>query len=144
MARLGTAAWLLLLAGTCGFAGCGGPPTGQVAGIVTLKGQPIGGAKLVFVATTNPDDVFHGASSRDGKYQVSYRELNGLPVGRYQVTIAMHTLPNGQPFVPTEATEEFESEGRLVSSSYVFEQEIVAGQNTVDFELSQGRKVEAQ
>lgn len=96
---------------------------------------------MSFVSTTNPDDVFIGASSSDGTYQVSYRMLKGLPLGNYRITITMYALPNGMPLPPAERGENSKSEARLVTLSYIFEQKIVAGSNKIDFELTQGKKV---
>jgi hypothetical protein len=135
----------LLCVLTIAQAGCdrGGEPTGQLTGKVTLKGQPVDGAAMVVQSTTNPDDVFTGGSSRDGKYQVSYRILDGLPVGRYKVMITVYTLAGGVPFPPGEKADELRNEGKLIESSYVFEHDIAAGANTIDFELTQGQKLGA-
>jgi hypothetical protein len=135
---------LLCLVGCALFtSGCGGEPTGQVTGRVTLQGQPLHGAAMVFVSTTNPDHVFTGASARDGTYQVSYRIGDGLPAGNYKVTITIYTLPSGLPFPPGERADVLKDEGKLVEASYVFEKDIAAGANTIDFEVSQGQKAGA-
>lgn len=139
--RSGPALVLLTL---CSFVGCGGPATGQVTGAVRLDGIKLGGAELFFQSVSNPDDLFLAVTSRNGTYEVSYRELDGLPVGRYTVTIRIYTLPGGAPFPPGERAEELKAEGKLVQASYVFEKDVASGQNTIDLELTQEQKQEAQ
>jgi hypothetical protein len=124
------------------IAGCGAP-TGQVTGTVTHQGQGIAGAELRFVSATSEEDTFSGISRLNGKYQLSYPTLDGMPVGRYMVTISIHTLPSGVPFPPGERAESMKQEGKLVRADYTFEQEVAAGPNTIDFELTQGQKVSA-
>jgi hypothetical protein len=133
---------LLPAALLCAPAGCGsGPTTGQVTGKVTLNRLNVGGAQLAFQSTTNPDDLFVGTSSANGNYSVSYRTLDGLPTGRYKVTISIFTLKSGVPFPPGEQAEELKDQGKLVAANYEFEQDIAAGSNTIDFELSNGKKL---
>lgn len=121
--------------------------TGQVTGSVTLEGQPVSAAEMAFISTSNPDDAFIGISRGDGHYQVSYRTLKGLPIGRYKVSITSHTLASGAPPpAPVEGAEEGSGAegggGELVATLYEFEQEVTRGSNAIDFELSRGKKVE--
>ena len=131
---LGLFGSLLLALGGCG------PPSGQVAGKVTFKGQPAAGAELKFQSASNADEQFSGIAGDDGAYVLSYRTLEGLPPGRYNVTITHFTLPGGKPLPAGEAGEVLKSAEKAVKANYVFEQEIVAGPNSIDFELTKGQK----
>ncbi len=122
------------------IAGCGTSDTGQVSGVVTLNGQKVGGAELFFASSSNEDDQFIGIASNNGEYQVSYRTLDGLPVGKYTVRVSIHTLPNGAPFPPGDKADELRDDGKLVQRVFIFEKEVQGGQNTIDFELSEGQQ----
>ena len=78
------------------LAGCG-TPSGQVSGKVTFKDQPAAGAELKFESASNAEEQFFGIAGDDGAYALSYRTLDGLPPGRYVVTITHFTLPGGRP-----------------------------------------------
>lgn len=123
--------------------GCTGASTGQVGGKVTYQGLPANGAEMQFISTTDPDHVFFGMSAADGEFQVSYRTFDGLPVGRYKVLITIYTLPSGVPFPPGEKADTLKTEGKLVQNTYEFERDIHPGQNTMDFEITQGQKQES-
>lgn len=133
----------LLLVGGVVLAGCG-TPVGRVTGKVTHKDQPVAGAELVFQSEAKKDEQFFGNAGDDGTYQVSYRTYNGLPVGRYQVTVRHYTLPNGKPLPPGEAGAALKSDEKAVERVYVFTKEIVTGTNAVDFELTKGKKSAGQ
>lgn len=133
--------WACCLA-LCVLSGCAAP-TGTVSGKVTYNGQRVGGAEIRFAHADKPDDYFSGGSGLDGTYQVSYRSLKGLPVGRYRVTVKVISLPAGVPFPPGEMRDSLFAEGKLIEASYVFERDIAAGENLIDFELTQGQKQEA-
>jgi hypothetical protein len=103
----------------------------------------VGGAELKFAPAATLDDWFTGVSAPNGTYQVSYRTLEGLPVDHYQITIKVASLPSGVPFPPGEQRDSLLSEGKLVEASYAFEKDIVAGENHIDFELTEGKKLDA-
>ena len=117
---------------------------GTMSGRVTYQGQRVGGAEMKFAPAEKTDDWFSGVSAQDGTYQVSYRGLKGLPVGRYQITITVAALPSGVPFPPGELSDSLRSDGKLVETAYVFEQDVASGENKIDFELTQGQKQEVK
>lgn len=133
--------WMLVWLLTLPLVGCGsGEPSGQVSGKVTHNGAAVAGAEMNFQSTTNADQVFNAISGEDGAYQVDYRALEGLPPGKYKVTIRRYTLAGGKPLPEGEAGDELKEQGRVVMSMVVFEQEIVEGENALDFELTKGQK----
>jgi hypothetical protein len=116
----------------------GGPPTGRPSGRVLLDGKPVVGCDMRFVPADDPDQAFIGISGGGGDYQVSYRTFNGLPVGRYQVTITRYETADGKELDYGEESEAQTSDAKAVS--YSFETDIARGSNAVDFELKQGQK----
>lgn len=136
--RPGPALWLAPAA-LLALAGCG-RSVGQVSGKVLWQGQPVAGAELTFQPEKAPEDRFSGVSGEDGAYYVSYGDRGGLPAGRYRVVVNRYTLPNGKPLPAGEAGQALRAEGRAVRQSYAFEQDVAAGANVVNFELTRGRK----
>jgi hypothetical protein len=113
---------------------------GQVSGKVLLSGLPVGGAELRFQSTASQDDVYYGLSRPDGSYSVSYRMYTGLPVGMYRVLVTHFTLPGGKPLPPGEEGDLLKYDAKTVQTQYLFVQQVTAGQNVLDFELSKGEK----
>jgi hypothetical protein len=135
-------AFLVGIAASCAFVvGCGGEPTGQITGVVTYQGRPAEGAELRLVPDANQDELYSGISGKQGRYQVTYRGQDGLPVGGYKITITVYMIPGGVPFPPGERADTLKADGKLIETSFVFEEEIKAGPNTIDFELTKGQKV---
>ena len=120
--------------------GCG-PSVGQVQGKITFKQQPVTSAELLFLSEANPDQQFSGIARPDGTYQVSYRTFKGLPVGRYSITITRHVLPGGKALPEGEKGAVLKQSGQALKETYVFEKDIAAGANTLDFELQAGKKI---
>jgi hypothetical protein len=128
------AALLLVLTGCAA-------PVGRVTGKVTWKGQPVAGAELAFHPEKDPTDHFSGLCGDDGTYRVTYRTGNGLPPGRYRVVVTRFLTSDGKPVPAGEPGEVLKTAGRAVKKSYAFEKEVAAGENPVDFELTQGKEV---
>jgi hypothetical protein len=130
-----------LLLGMFCCVGCG-EPVGQVTGLVTWKKQPVVGAELVFQSSSKPEETFSGNSGEGGKYQISYRTHKGLPVGAYKITITRYTAPGGKDLPAGEQGDVLKSQGKAVRQAFAFEKTITAGANAIDFELSEGKKVQ--
>ncbi|HEY7428972.1 MAG TPA: hypothetical protein VH682_32375 [Gemmataceae bacterium] len=68
--------------------GCGGKkqhiPT---AGTVTLDGQPLGDAAIVFVPETPGDEPPRGHSKDDGAFSLGTDKATGAPPGTYKVVV---------------------------------------------------------
>jgi hypothetical protein len=83
---------LLLLATGCG----GGPyPVAAVSGRVTLNGQPLAGAGVVFqpvaASGSQPGPGSTGVTDKDGRYtlRLTGKESKGAVVGKHTVRITM-------------------------------------------------------
>lgn len=127
----------VLLAFTSGCGGSVGKPQGQV----TLNGTPVVGAELRFQPEANPDAPVTGQSGEGGKYVLDFAKNGGIPVGKCTITIVYYTMPNGSPLPSGEQGAALRSDpDKIVRHEYVFEKEIVAGANALDFELTAGTK----
>ncbi|MCR9296183.1 MAG: carboxypeptidase-like regulatory domain-containing protein [bacterium] len=80
------------------FVGCGSsnPPTAQVTGTVTLDGNPVEGATVLFI----PDDASNKAATAstqaDGTYALTTFEAgDGAMPGSYKVKVHKFDLPEG-------------------------------------------------
>jgi hypothetical protein len=128
-AGLGLAA-ALLTAAACG------PGLRPVTGKVTWKGQPISKAALVFQGPAAPADGITANSDEEGVYQV------GLPAGPYQVTISRYGLANGKPVPEGAAGDAARARpGGVLKHRALFDKQVAAGANTLDFELTEGKKL---
>jgi hypothetical protein len=103
----------LLVAGLgLGLNGCSTdsnlPPIYQVTGIVTLKGQPVEGAVVVFTPLPGADSapLTRGGQAQtdaDGKFSIEstfdqgITTQLGLPAGEYRVTVIKMQAPPGPP-----------------------------------------------
>lgn len=104
--HFGAACWVLLAAGALA-AGCGeesaGPQTYPVTGVVTLAGEPVGGAMVQFTPAvsdlgTAGSQTLTGA---DGDFDVSIAldmgktMKRGLPAGEYGVSVRKMEVDQG-------------------------------------------------
>lgn len=120
-------------------AGCGGT-TGQPAGKVTWNHQPVSGAEIAFEPEAGPESAAFGSSGEDGTYRLEFRKGTGLPTGRCKVTITRYTLPNGKPLPEGEEGAALRGdEDKVRRHTVVFDKEIAAGPNALDFELTEGK-----
>lgn len=77
---------------------CGGKsggltgPTGTVTGKVTMKGQPVANANIVFYGTRG--DTAVGTLGADGTYSLRYQAGFSVPVGDYRVAITKGPAPD--------------------------------------------------
>ncbi len=137
------AGFVLLVLGSMCIVGCGGEPSGAVKGSVLHMGQRVAGAQIVFVRESGDVKQFAGVSGVTGEYYFTYPNVQKLPVGRYQVTVSVTTIPAGVPLPPSEETEGLKAQGKAKEASYLFDKDVVAGPNQIDFELTQGQKISA-
>jgi hypothetical protein len=101
--------------------GCGPKPaeTIPVSGLVTLDGQPLSGANVIFVpqgetkgngglGTTNADGRFEARlnDNRSDKGQL------GLFAGSYKVLVSKMVNPDGTPFVASEDVAPIDSNAK--------------------------------
>jgi hypothetical protein len=114
-------------------AGCGGPAAGEVAGLVTLDGTPVGSGAISFIPADGKAPTAGGAIV-DGKYNVA-----NVPVGTAKVVI------NGSKVVGKKAlygpgSPERATYGELLPDRYNDKSELTFevkhGPQTKDWELS--------
>ncbi len=91
--------WLKLApaAAICVLLGCGGGNSAKVAdasGVVTLNGQPVDGARVVFTPKDGGSRFSHGTTDASGNFKLSTFGMNdGALVGRHTVTVTKSALP---------------------------------------------------
>lgn len=74
-------------------AGCGSNEAIQVHGTVTLSGEPVSNAAVLFVADSGGRPAV-GTTNEQGKYSVQLRSSDGPPAGRYYVSITAVDAPD--------------------------------------------------
>ena len=125
---------------------CGsGPSLASVSGQATLDGQPVAGARIIFVQIAEGDHQPGGliALSDDaGKYQLRGPAGQGVPLGKYKVNVEKDALVDGT--VPLgKALERARAQQQLVNilpalyagAETPFQFEIVAGSNQIPLEM---------
>jgi hypothetical protein len=84
--------------------GCGedGPPLVPVSGKLTMDGQPLADAEVVFVPDPGNTDVTGGRdrTDADGVYSSTYNGRSGLAVGRYKVLVSKKSEPPAGTVLP--------------------------------------------
>ena len=114
------------------LAGCGGPEhpeVGRVSGVVTLDGQPLAEATVMFQPTKGRASI--ATTDSAGKYSLIY--LDGVPgamLGAHKVIIRTE-IPgeDGQPPIAKEKLpKKYHDHTELTA-------EVKPGSNTFDFEL---------
>lgn len=113
-------------------AGCGssGPPLGTVKGKVTLNGEPLEFASVRFQPTAAGGKPSSGYTDAEGNYELRFtKDRNGAMVGTHKVRISTFAQSNdGKAPIPERVPQEYNDQTTL-------EREVVAGDNTHDFEL---------
>jgi len=141
---------ILVIAALFSLTGCGGdgtaPELGTVTGTVTLDGDPLPDATVLFQPETGRPSV--GITDSDGKYSLKYIEAEGAKVGKHTVSITTRRGGGDVGDDPGagvgDGTEEAEAPAgkpvpELVPDKYNIRSElkveVVAGSNTHDFKL---------
>ena len=74
-------------------------PTSPARGIVTHKGKPLGDATVGFISLDNKTRA-HGRTDGVGSFVLStYGQQDGVPPGRYKVTVAVSMVKEIEPGV---------------------------------------------
>ena len=87
---------LLVLAGCTGGGVPAGPDPVPVEGTVTLDGEPLAGASVMFGG-----EAF-GETDANGRYVLSKGDKKGVPPGGYSVVIEKWLTPDGAPYRSAE------------------------------------------
>jgi len=123
--------------------GCSGQPKNvakKVAGTVTLGGQPLAGAKVIFAPTEGKVSI--GETDAAGKYNLIWSSARGRPIqgaviGEHTVTISTFQMgdPNAKtprPDTPEKVPYKYRTEAGQLKAT------VKAGANTIDFSLEAG------
>ena len=124
--------WRFVIAMLVCLAGCGGPEhpeVGRVSGVVTLDGQPLAEATVMFQPTNGRASI--ATTDSAGKYSLIY--LDGVPgakLGAHTVIIRTE-IPgeDGQPPIAKEKLPKKYHENTELTA------EVKRGSNTFNFEL---------
>jgi hypothetical protein len=133
---------LLIAFGLTTAVGCSGRPSNvakKVSGTVTLGGQPLANAKVVF--TPEKGNSSFGVTDAEGKYNLFWsqargRGIEGAVIGEHTVTISTFQPGNPAAKVPNEVPEKVpykyrQDTGKLKAT-------VKAGMNVIDFPLEAG------
>jgi hypothetical protein len=126
------------------LAGCGGPypNVARVSGKVTLGGQPLADAVLIF-SPLEAGSPSSGRTDSQGNYTLIYtRRVNGAEIGEHSVTISTgrEADPDADPptpAVPEKVPYKYRLPGALKAT-------VVKGSNTINFDLEPGPVEEPQ
>ncbi len=81
----------------CVLAGCGGetlPTTARARGVVTYKGAPVEGARVMFHPVDGGARTSYGTTDASGKFELStFGTGDGALIGRHKVTITKAEMP---------------------------------------------------
>ena len=143
MRRLPSSRWAGLIAlafGLSWLSGCGegssyeGPQRAPVKGKVTLDNEPVDGGTITF-KPVNPDGRTASTLIRGGTYEIP--EDKGPTLGNYKVAITWSKPINPpseeNPDAPVPSKEAIPEK---FNKETTLEEEIQAGENVLDFELS--------
>lgn len=115
---------MILVSGGCGS---DQPDLGRVRGVVTLDGEPLAGAQILFVPESGrPSSAETGL---DGSYRLRYTaDAEGALIGPH--TVQIRTAVDGRDDPASERLpDRYHSPSELAA-------EVKAGSNTIDFELT--------
>jgi hypothetical protein len=124
----------LIVVGAMAVAGCGGS-VARITGTVSHNGEPVRAADVVVESTADAAQQFFGVTTDDGSLYVGYRDKPGLAPGAWKIRVTQYTLRNGQPLPGGEAGQAIRTSGHVVAKTYLFEQELTGGQNTLELKL---------
>ncbi len=113
--------WFMAAVLAWSVAGCGGrnaklPPLVPVDGTITLDGQLLEGAYVVFdpIGDT-PGTGAAGITDSQGRYELTALDgFKGAPVGEYQVAVSKLVMPDGSLFSPADGVAPMDSPAREV------------------------------
>jgi hypothetical protein len=114
----------------CLLAGCGGGGNSPVSGTVTLDGQPLSGAAVIF----EPNDeqlgrAPMGRTDDSGRYELRLSlDQRGAPPGHYIVRISTGDETGAEP-IPERLPARYVYQSELTA-------EVRSGRNTINFELT--------
>ena len=114
------------------FVGCSGdtediPELGQVSGTVSMDGEALSGAQILFIPTAGSSSV--GSTDELGRYELAFnKNVKGAVIGQHTVQIKKYGEPGSANDTENLVPEKYGDQSKLTA-------EIVAGKNEVDFAL---------
>lgn len=117
--------------------GCSQRSESNVSGTVSLDGEAIGPGFLVFAPVDGKSNPAKGAIQLNGGYSLKTNNMEGLPAGKYKVSVAVLDQP---PVAPGErsmvAAKSKIPEGYNKVETSGLEFEVKPGSNTIDVPLT--------
>ncbi|MCR9232813.1 carboxypeptidase-like regulatory domain-containing protein [Gimesia chilikensis] len=111
----------------CGGGGADTPELGEVTGIITLDGNPLSGAEVVFEPASGAPSV--GKTDESGSYELIYnQDASGALPGQHTVRISKFGEPGSPSDTENQIPAKFNANSKLTA-------EVKAGDNTVNFDL---------
>lgn len=112
-------AWIVLSA--IAVSGCGGSGLVNVKGAVTMDGQPIEGATVIFVPSDSKAGSGSAMTDASGHFSLTTRQEDGVAPGEYRVTITKKeggggSLPSPGSITDAASAEEFRKKMRQRST----------------------------
>lgn len=120
--------------------GCGGqasdqPDLGTVSGTVTLDGEPLAGAMLVFSPEKGRSSM--AITNDEGQYDLIYiGDTRGAKLGPHKISITTAQADNSEEAGGEEATPFKENIPAKYNAESSLTEEIQAGDNQIDFALT--------
>lgn len=130
--------WLIASAA----AGCSREPElGTVRGTITQNGSPIPFAYVQFTPVDPPGTYGSAYADESGSYSLQFsKHRAGAPVGKHEVLI--RTARKDEIQVEDKSTGLMVTpklpEGYKANVELVFDREVLAGENEIDFDLNEG------
>lgn len=126
---------IALLVLSSSLAGCGGGNIATVDGKVTKNAAPIAGAEVLFEPDASGQTSIYGMTDHNGTCNFDLGGRKGFVPGKYKVTVTRHELADGNALPPGEEGMVMKENGKAVRNSYLFQQELKTGRNTVALAL---------
>lgn len=127
--------------------GCDGgvddyPDMGTVYGTVTLDGQPLANASVIFAPKTPGTRSSFGTTDSDGYYELEYSaNMDGAKVGEHTVRIS--TFKSANPNEPGD-TGSAETVPNKYNSKSELSKTVEDGSNEFDFELTSDGEIDVK
>ena len=121
-------------------AGCGGqasdqPDLGRVTGTVTMDGEPLPAAMLIFSPEKGRSSM--GTTDSEGKYEMIYvRDTKGAKLGTHQISITTVQEGSSEESGEEEVAQFKETILAKYNTKSTLTEEVKAGENVFDFQLT--------
>lgn len=123
--------------------GCGGrSDIGRVSGTITLEGQPLANARVIFQPQA-AGSASYGVTDAEGHYTLQYNaDTEGAMIGRHTVSVSTFMAGDPDADPPGQISEERIPAKYNATSELMAE--VTAGDNSIDFALEAGEPTDWQ